>query len=138
MRSTVLKMMLQEGLRLTHYYSLTNLGYHFATIVAVTCCVRIKMVRIKMSDRQSFNMQSSANEGKPGLTQSSGPLQITEEYSGSDPDSLTWEEEFILTCLMKNKQAKKKKSAKNHVEYSDEQSRQVPKHIPHDKMALTL
>ena len=83
-------------------------------------------------------MQSSANEGKPGLTQSSGPLQITEEYRGSDPDSLTWGEEFILTCLMKNKQAKKKKSAKNHAEYSDEQSRQVPKHIPHDKMALTL
>lgn len=100
-------MMLQEGLMLTHYYSLTNLGYHFATLVAVTCCVRIKMVRIKMSDRQSFNMQSSA-KAQP-YTQSSGPLQITKDYSGSDPDSLTWGEKFILTCLMKNKQAKKKK-----------------------------
>lgn len=109
MRSTVLKMLLQERLMLTHYYSLTNLGYHFANLVAVTCCVRIKMVRIKMSDRQSFNMQSSANEGKPSLTQSSGPLQITDEYSSSGPDSLTCGEEFILTCLMKNKQAKKKR-----------------------------
>ena len=137
MRSTVLKTVLQEGLMLTHYYSLTNVGYHFATLVAVTCCVRIKMVLL--SDRQSFNMQSSAKEGKLTLTHSSGPLQITDEYSGSGPDSLTWGEEFILKCLVKNKQAKKKeKRAKNHVEYSYEQSRQVPKHIPHDKMALTL
>lgn len=126
-------MLLQEGLMLIHYYSLTNLGDHFATLVAVTRCVRIKMVLV--SDTQSFNMQSSAKEGKLGLTQSSGPLQITAKYSGSGPDSLTWGEEFILTCLMKNK---KEKSAKNHVEYSDEQSRQVPKHIPHEKMALTL
>lgn len=70
MSSTALKTVLQEGLTLTHYYSLTNSGYHFATLVAVTHCVRIKMVLV--SDRQSFNMQSSTNEGKLSLTESSG------------------------------------------------------------------
>lgn len=36
MSSRALKILGQEGLVLTHYYSLTNPGYHFATPVAVT------------------------------------------------------------------------------------------------------
>lgn len=44
MSSTVLNIVLQEGLALIHYYLLTNRGYHFATLVAVSYCVRIKMV----------------------------------------------------------------------------------------------
>lgn len=55
---------------LIHYYSLSNPGYHFVTVVAVTRRVRIKMVLV--SAGRSFNMQSSTNERKFGLIESAG------------------------------------------------------------------
>lgn len=69
---------------LIHYYSLSNPGYHFVTVVAGTRRVRIKMVLV--SAGRSFNMQSSTNERKFGLIESAGlvvsilplPLQITD------------------------------------------------------------
>lgn len=44
-----MKILLQEGLMLTHYFTLTKPDYHFAILVAVTYWVRIKTVL--MSDR---------------------------------------------------------------------------------------
>lgn len=70
-------------------------------------------------ERQSFNTQSSTKEGKRGLTESSGLVvcilflclfKLLMCAHGSGSDSLILREEFIfLTCVERNKQAKKKK-----------------------------
>lgn len=66
MSSRALKILGQEGLVLTHYYSLTDPGYHFATPVAVTRWVRVKMVLV--SDR-ALICKAASTEGKPSLTE---------------------------------------------------------------------
>lgn len=110
MSSTALKKLGQEGLMLTHYYSLTNPGYCFATPVAVmvTCWVGVKTVLVndRALTRKAAQMKVSPvlrNHLDLGVYTPPLPLQITDVCTWLGP----WEPNpgIHYSCVFVEEQA---------------------------------